>query len=55
MRRLIDDTSLKNECNKIAFGKCYKNDEGVNAIIKISTEIRSSANQTKQMIFDNIT
>ena len=44
MRYLIDDTSLTNECKKIAFGKCYKNEEGVNAIIKITTEIGSSVN-----------
>ena len=54
MSCLIDNTSPTNECKK-KMGKNYKNNEEVNTIIKITTDIGSSVNQTKQMIFDNLT
>ena len=55
MRCLINDISSINKYKQIAFGKCYNNNEGVNAIIKIESDIGSSVNQTKQTIFDNLT
>ena len=54
MHHLIDDTSPTNKYKNITYRKCYKNKKGVNAIIKIVSEIGSSVKQTKQMIFDNL-